>query len=507
MPAHCSACGADIPASATTCPSCGLALPLDATTVARPRIVTPRPDPHASPHGRFVPGTVLADRYRIVALLGRGGMGEVYRADDLTLGEPVALKFMSALGSDDKRLAMFREEARLSRQLAHPHICRVYDIGEIDGMHYLSMAYIDGENLRGLFKRVGRLSSDKALQLAVQLCSALAAAHDKGVLHRDLKPANIMIDGRGDAHIADFGVAAVIGQTDAPKIVGTPAYMAPEQRERGEASVQSDLYALGLILFELFTGRSKVGTTNAPDSVDTLDALSDTDPAIERVILQCLADHPSQRPHSADELAEALREKGTATSKAAKVADWAVVRWDRKASWWRGVILVVGLVLALVAGVMFRYSKVFGPMNAASYPYQAYAQGAIALVGLSFLCVVVGVSRRPLLRALSRLNIGLALFSAVLAGFTVIGAGPYWDEAMAMVVSLWLVGVVLGNSLTVIVVLLLPAAAPPGPVCPNCKYSLVGVREHRCPECGRPFTLRELGIRQSDLSPMPKGRV
>ena len=164
----------------------------------------------SSHHGRFLPGTKLAGRYRIVSLLGRGGMGEVYRADDLRLGQTVALKFLPPeLAKDAKRLEYFHNEVRLARQMSHPNVCRVYDIGEVDGQHFISMEYIDGEDLKTLLHRIGRLPKDKGMQIAQQLCSGLAAAHARGVLHRDLKPANIMIDGQGQVRITDFGLATV----------------------------------------------------------------------------------------------------------------------------------------------------------------------------------------------------------------------------------------------------------------------------------------------------------
>jgi serine/threonine protein kinase len=154
------------------------------------------------PAGGFTPGTILADRYRIIGLLGRGGMGEVYRADDLKLGQPVALKLLpQKLAEDPVRRERFFAEVRITRQLSHPNICRVYDIGEIDGRHFLSMEYIDGEDLSSLLKRIGHLTNEKALDIARQLAAGLAAAHERGVLHRDLKPANIMLDGHGRVRI------------------------------------------------------------------------------------------------------------------------------------------------------------------------------------------------------------------------------------------------------------------------------------------------------------------
>ena len=161
---------------------------------------------------------MLAGRYRIVALLGRGGMGEVYRADDLTLGQPVALKFLpEATRRNETALARFYNEVRIARQVSHPNVCRVYDLGEVEGQPYLSMEYVDGEDLGSLLRRIGRLPADKAIEIARKLCAGLAAAHDKGVLHRDLKPANVMLDGRGHVLVTDFGLAGLADQIPARK--------------------------------------------------------------------------------------------------------------------------------------------------------------------------------------------------------------------------------------------------------------------------------------------------
>lgn len=225
----------------------------------------PDTTPHPRlPYAQFAPGSLVAGRYRIVSLLGSGGMGEVYRADDMKLGQQVALKFLpAAFAHDLAQLDLLHEEVRLGRQVAHPNVCRVYDIGEWDGAHFVAMEYVDGEDLARLLQRIGRLSHDKAVEIARGLAAGLAAAHAKGILHRDLKPANIMIDGRGEPRITDFGLAMTSEESAGSKIVaGTPAYMAPEQLEGKPASVQSDLYALGLILYETFTGRrARIGRT------------------------------------------------------------------------------------------------------------------------------------------------------------------------------------------------------------------------------------------------------
>jgi len=246
--------------------------------------------------GRFPPGTLLAQRYRVVSLLGRGGMGEVYRANDLLLGQTVALKFLPVRWtSDETSLARFRNEVRIARQISHPNVCRVYDIGEAEGSTYLSMEYVDGEDLASLLRRIGRLPPDKALEIARQLCAGLAAAHDKGVVHRDLKPGNIMLDGQGQLRITDFGLAGVAGEVKDIRS-GTPAYLAPEQRSGQEVTARSDIYALGVVLHEVFTGKRPSADSTHPDLA----------PEVDRVIRRCLAEDPAKRPASALQVAAAL---------------------------------------------------------------------------------------------------------------------------------------------------------------------------------------------------------
>jgi serine/threonine-protein kinase len=267
--------------------------------------------------GGYAPGTVLADRYRIVALLGRGGMGEVYRADDLKLGQPVALKFLPAdVERDADARARLLAETRNARSIAHPNVCRVYDAGEVEGRPFLTMEYIDGEDLASLLRRIGRLPAAKAVEIARQLCAGLAAAHERGVLHRDLKPANVMIDGRGQARITDFGLA-IEQRAGAPAgdHAGTVAYMAPERMHGAAATVQSDLYALGLVLYETCTGRPPfIGHTfdewrlahDSSTPTPPTEFFGDVDPAMERVILRCLEKDPARRPASAARVAAAL---------------------------------------------------------------------------------------------------------------------------------------------------------------------------------------------------------
>jgi predicted Ser/Thr protein kinase len=294
-----------------------VAVTSDAPTYPPPASRRPpsRPSSHASRNeGRYVPGSVIAERYRLVALLGRGGMGEVYRADDLSLGQPVALKFLPEQRTDEDTLDRFRNEVRIARRISHPNVCRVYDIGQAEDRVFLSMEYVDGEDLSSLLRRIGRLPSDKALEIARKICAGLAAAHDKGVLHRDLKPANIMLDGRGEALIMDFGLAGIAHEIEDVRS-GTPAYMAPEQLAGKEVSVRSDIYSLGLVLYELFTGKAafdgktledivRVRRDSTPHRPSTL--VRDMDPAVERVILHCLETDPDARPSSALMVSAAL---------------------------------------------------------------------------------------------------------------------------------------------------------------------------------------------------------
>jgi serine/threonine-protein kinase len=193
--------------------------------------------------GRFTLGQIIAERYRVVALAGRGGMGEVYRAEDLKLTQVVAIKFLpEALSQDPAALARFHAEVRTARQVSHPNVCRVFDIGEADGVLFLTMEYVDGEDLASVVRRIGRLSPDKATEVARQICAGLAAAHERGVIHRDLKPANVMLDGAGKIRITDFGLASIAASIKgADARAGTPAYMAPEQLAGREVTAKSDI--------------------------------------------------------------------------------------------------------------------------------------------------------------------------------------------------------------------------------------------------------------------------
>lgn len=342
---YCSSCGTELSANVRFCSSCGTATPSARASSPRPVVqntddmatieyeataaspLPPRMHSSSPSHisavaefllteGRFLPGRLIAGRYRIIALLGKGGMGEVYRADDLTLGQTVAMKFLPEEATrDEGLLERFRNEVRTARKVSHPNVCRVYDVGEVEGQTFFTMEYVDGEDLASLLRRIGRLPSDKAIEIARQLCAGLAAAHAKGVLHRDLKPANIMLDGRGQVVITDFGLAGLADDIRGAEVrSGTPAYMSPEQIAGTEVTTRSDIYALGLVLYEVFTGKRAFAekttgvlhghsdrTPSRPSSV-----VKDVDPIVEKVILRCLEVDPASRPANALAVAAAL---------------------------------------------------------------------------------------------------------------------------------------------------------------------------------------------------------
>lgn len=261
------------------------------------------------------PGTLLAGRYRLEGRIGGGGMGEVHRAFDTVLGERIAVKLLSPSPARDPGSARrVRDEVTLARKVSHPNVCRVHDVGEAFGALFVTMELIEGEDLAALLRRIGRLPSEKALEVARQVTAGVAAAHAAGVLHRDLKPANVMFDSQGRARLTDFGLA-VAGAPREGDVSGTPLYMAPEVLAGGSSSERSDLYSLGLVLYELFTGRKPV---DAATLAELRERRASTQPAplshvvpglearVERTILSCLAVDPAARPGSALEVLTGL---------------------------------------------------------------------------------------------------------------------------------------------------------------------------------------------------------
>ncbi len=265
----------------------------------------------------FVAGTILDNRYRIIGLLGKGGMGEVYKAEDLKLDQTVALKFLpDKLEKNEDALKRFIGEVKTARRVAHQNVCKVFDIGDVNGKHYLSMEFIDGDDLSQLLRRIGRLPSDKAAEISRQICFGLYAIHEAGILHRDLKPANIIIDSNGKARITDFGIAGFEQDVQgAESRVGTPAYMSPEQITGKEVTTKSDIYSLGLLLYEIFTGKQAFRADSIDDLIRKHESETPTDPStfveninplVEKIINRCLEKDPDDRPASAVQVALTL---------------------------------------------------------------------------------------------------------------------------------------------------------------------------------------------------------
>jgi serine/threonine-protein kinase len=251
MTRKCPQCNADNHDTKQFCGDCGTKLPL---SVSLPEVTKTI----ETPTQELTRGTVFANRYEIIEELGTGGMGNVYRVEDIKAKEEIALKLIRPeIAADKKTIERFRNELTTARKIRHKNICGMYDLGEEQGIHYITMEYVPGEDLKSFIKRAGLLNAGKTLFIAKQLCEGLAEAHRLGIIHRDLKPQNIMIDKEGNALIMDFGIARTLkakGITGKGVMIGTPEYMSPEQVEGKETDQCSDIYSFGVILYEMVTG-------------------------------------------------------------------------------------------------------------------------------------------------------------------------------------------------------------------------------------------------------------
>jgi serine/threonine protein kinase/tetratricopeptide (TPR) repeat protein len=250
---RCPKCSAENPDTLKFCGECGTRLILTESPQASK---TQTLDTSSIELSR---GTVFANRYEVLEQLGSGGMGKVYRVYDNKLGEELALKLIRPeIAANRKNIERFKNELKVARKIAHTHVCRMYDLGEDNGLYYIAMEYVPGEDLKSFIRRSGHLTVGKAVSIARQVCQGLVEAHRFGVIHRDLKPSNIMIDQEGNARIMDFGIARTFESkeiTGLGILIGTPEYMSPEQAQGQKVDQRTDLYALGIILYEMITGQ------------------------------------------------------------------------------------------------------------------------------------------------------------------------------------------------------------------------------------------------------------
>lgn len=322
----CPKCSSDNPPGSRVCTTCGVQLdvadnisPVDSGTKEIPIVELKR-------------GTTFADRYEVIEELGRGGMGKVYRVEDTKIKEELALKLINPeVASEKKTIQRFINELKVAHKISHRNVCRMYHLGEDKGTYYITMEYVQGEDLKSMIRMTRHLSMRTALSIGKQVCLGLAEAHRLGVVHRDLKPSNIMIDRNGSVRIMDFGIARLYkekGITEPGLMIGTPEYMSPEQVEATEVDFRSDIYSLGVILYELVTGRLPfIGDTSlmtavkhkteVPKDPRTFNAQIPAE--LSLIILKCLEKNKNKRYQSTEEILADLisSEKDMTTSKQA----------------------------------------------------------------------------------------------------------------------------------------------------------------------------------------------
>ncbi len=321
MTNKCPKCQTDNPSDSKYCKECATSLPSSEGIDITATIETPKEE--------LTTGSTFADRYQIIEELGKGGMGKVYKVHDTKIKEKIALKLIKPeIAKDKKTIERFSNELRLARKIRHKNICQMFDLGEERGTHFITMEFVPGQDLKGLIRQSGQLAVGTTINIAKQICDGLTEAHKSGVVHRDLKPSNVMIDKEGNVRIMDFGIARSLeakGITGAGVMIGTPEYMSPEQVEGKETDQRSDIYSLGVILYEMVAGRVPfegdtpftVGVKQKSEIPRAPKEINEQIPEdLNRVILRCMEKERENRYQSVGELHSELMslEKGIPTT-------------------------------------------------------------------------------------------------------------------------------------------------------------------------------------------------
>jgi serine/threonine protein kinase/Tfp pilus assembly protein PilF len=317
-----------------------------------------------TPSDEFTRGTSFAGRYEIIEELGAGGMGKVFRAFDTKIKVEIALKILKPeIVADKKTIERFSNEIRFARDITHKNVCRMHDLNEDEGTQYITMEYVPGEDLKNFIKRVGQLPAGKAITIAKQICDGLSEAHRLGVVHRDLKPHNIMIDKEGNAKIMDFGIARSLkteGITREGTIIGTPEYMSPEQVEGQEADQRSDIYSLGIILYEMTTGQVPFQGDTAfsiamkhktEDPLHPKKFNIQTPDDLAHVILKCMEKKKEDRYQSAGEILSALQTIETDTT--STIADKTKKRPENAHVKKPKHLILISAIVVIVVAIIF----------------------------------------------------------------------------------------------------------------------------------------------------------
>jgi serine/threonine protein kinase len=364
---ECPRCRFNNPTESSFCNKCGTQIsPSD-------KISSAPSDTLQSSLKELAAGEMFAQRYHIIEELGKGGMGRVYKALDKEIQEKVALKLLNPeIAADSKTIDRFRNELKTARQISHKNVCRMYHLSKDEGVYYITMEYVRGEDLKSMIRMMGRLSPGQAISVAKQLCEGLSEAHRLGVVHRDLKPQNIMIDREGSVKIMDFGIARSLkakGITGTGMMIGTPEYMSPEQVEGKEADERSDIYAVGVILYEMQTGRvpfegetplsvALKQKTELPENPSKINPQIPED--LSRLILKCMEKEKEKRFQKVGEILEELSKIEKAMPVAEKILPLkkSLTSKEIPVAFWRRWKLVAGFVvvgaLALAAILYFR---------------------------------------------------------------------------------------------------------------------------------------------------------